>query len=497
MIIKKDKSTIQNYFQDNSGVSGAYADFVAIAENEDDISEFLVEMSKNKIPVTIVGALTGNTASGLAFGGAVLSLEKANSIGEIKQVDDNTAFIIVQSGAIVGDIKLKAYKNGWMYPPDPTEKNASIGGNISTNASGARGFKFGSTREYIQALKVIFSDGSKSFIKRGQTFADKNGNITFSTDKGVKHIKLPQYKLPCIKNAAGYYNYPYCDLIDIFIGQEGTLCVIVEAVLKLIPHFKEVFGGIIFFKNRSDAYSFVREIKFISQKTKEQKSLDCINAMSLEYFDKNALDLIKDDYPTIPLKVDAGIMFEQDVYDNCADLLINKWHDVMQRCNIDLDNVWFASDLSELDRFRLFRHAVPEHVNEIVKKSKMPKVGTDFAVPEGKLPGIVNFCKKKFEASGIFNLTFGHIGQNHLHANILASNKEEYEKSRKLYTDIACKVVELNGTVSAEHGIGKLRHIFLEKMLGVKGFKEMAEFKKSLDNSSILGQDNMFPKEYL
>ncbi|MDR0724088.1 MAG: FAD-binding oxidoreductase [Endomicrobium sp.] len=496
MIIKEDKSTIQNYFQDNSGVSGAYADFVAIVENEDDISEFLVKMSENKIPVTIVGALTGNTASGLAFGGAVLSLEKLNRISEVKQVDD-TAFITVQSGASLSDIKLKAYKNGWMYPPDPTEKSASIGGNISTNASGSRSFKFGSTREYVQALKVIFSDGAKSFIERGKVFADKNGNITFSTDRGVNHIKLPQYKLPCIKNAAGYYNYPNCDLIDVFIGQEGTLCVIVEAVLKLIPHFKEVFGGIIFFDNRNDAYSFVNEIKIVSKKAKIENIKDSVNVMSLEYFDKNALELIRDNYPTIPLKVDAGIMFEQDVYDNNADLLIDKWYDIMQKCNIDLDNVWFAENLSELEKFRVFRHAIPEHVNEIVKKNKMPKVGTDFAVPEGKLAEIVNFCQKEFESSGIFNLTFGHIGQNHLHANILASNKEEYEKCRKLYIDIACKVVELNGTVSAEHGIGKLRHIFLEKMLGIKGFKEMAEFKKSLDNSAILGQDNMFPKEYL
>jgi D-lactate dehydrogenase (cytochrome) len=169
----------------------------------------------------------------------------------------------------------------------------------------------------------------------------------------------------------------------------------------------------------------------------------------------------------------------------------------MHKCNIDLDNVWFASNLSELEKFRIFRRAIPEHVNEIIKKSKMPKVGTDFAVPEGKLSNIVNFCQKKFEASGIFNLTFGHIGQNHLHANILASNNEEYEKCRKLYTDIVCKVVKLNGTVSAEHGIGKLRHIFLETMLGIKGFKEMAGFKKSLDKSAILGQDNIFPKEYL
>lgn len=485
MIIKKDKSTTQNYFQDNSGVLGAHADSVAIAENEDDICKFLAEMSKNNVPVTVVGALTGNTAAGLAFGGRVLSLEKLNSIGAIRQIDKDTAFIRVGAGASLSNIKLKIYNSGWMYPPDPTEQSASIGGSISTNASGARSFKFGSTRRYVQALSVIFSDGSKSFIERGKFFADESGSIAFNTDKGVKRIKLPQYKLPYIKNAAGYYNYPNCDLIDIFIGHEGTICVIVDAVLRLIPHFREVFGGIVFLNNYNDMYRFISEIK------------EKLNAMSLEYFDNNALNLIRDKYPAIPLKTMFAIMFEQDVYDANVDLLMDKWYNIMRECNVDLDSVWFASNLNELERLKIFRHAIPERVNEIIRKSKIPKVGTDFAVPESRLHDMINFCQERFKELGVLNLTFGHIGQSHLHANVLASNKEEYEKCRKLYIDIACKVVEFNGTVSAEHGIGKIRHVFLKKMLGEEGFKEMAVFKKNLDNNCILGQDNIFPKKYL
>ena len=497
MIIKKDRSVIQNYFEDNSGVRGSNADFVAIAETEDDISLFLAEMSKTNTPVTVAGALTGNTAAGLAFGGVVLSLEKLNKISEIEKIDDNNATITVQVGAKTNDIKLKAYSAGWMYPPDPTEKTASIGGNIATNASGGRGFKFGVTRDYVKALKVVFSDGSISFVERGKYFADGNGVITFDTNKGKKHITLPTYHLPVIKNAAGYYNYPRADLIDVFIGSEGTLCVIVEVVLKLIIHFKEVFGGIIFFEKRLAAYEFVNKIKTISKKTKEKKLKNSISAMSLEYFDKNALLLIRNDYPIIPENVEAGIMFEQDVYEDNQEVLTEKWIEVIESSNIDLEKVWFASTIEEQEKFRIFRHRIPERVSEMVKKNKIPKVGTDFAVPEGKLSEIVDFCDKEFDKIGVFNLTFGHIGENHLHANIVATNKEEYEKCRRMYADIAVKVVELGGTVSAEHGIGKLKYIFLEKMLGEESFKEMAKFKKSLDQSGILGQGNIFPKKYI
>ncbi|MDR1434189.1 FAD-binding oxidoreductase [Candidatus Endomicrobiellum devescovinae] len=497
MIVKKDKDIIQNYFEDNSGVRGSNADFVAIAEKEEDIPVFLKEMSAKKIPITVAGALTANTASGLAFGGVVLSLEKLNKIGEIKKIDESHALITVQAGARVSDIKAKTYSEGWLYPPDPTEKNAFIGGNIATNASGGRGFKFGVTRDYVKALKVAFADGSIAVIERGKYFADKNGNMIFDTNKGKKKITLPKYVLPNIKNAAGYYNQPQADLTDILIGSEGTLCVFIESVLKLIPHFKEVFGGIIFFDDRNKAYEFVKRIKSISKRAKSENLKNSINAMSLEYFDKNALFLIKDDYPIIPENAEAGIMFEQDVYEDNSDILMEQWIKEIEDNGINLEKVWFASNLSDMEKFRVFRHKIPEKVNEIVKKNKIPKVGTDFAVPDGKLSTIIDFCEQEFKNTGVLNLTFGHIGENHLHANIIATNECEYEECRKMYIRIAQKVVELGGTVSAEHGIGKLRHAFLAKMLGEEGFKELAQFKKSLDTNGILGVDNIFPKQYL
>jgi D-lactate dehydrogenase (cytochrome) len=497
VIIKSDKNTIKNYFEDSSGVIGSSADFVAIAENECDICEFLIEMSKSRTPVTIVGALTGNTASGLAFGGSVLSLEKLNKISEINEINDNNALIVVQAGAKIRDIKLKAFEKGWMYPPDPTEQSASIGGNISTNASGGRGFKFGVTRDYVMALKVVFSDGSQGCFERGRYFANKSGEIIFDTNKNKKRVMLPKYCLPNVKNAAGYYNRQRADLVDVLIGSEGTLCVIVEAVLKLIPHFKEVFGGIIFFDSLNRLYEFVCKIKSISKMSKCGNVRNAINVMSLEYFDKNALSIVKSDYPAILENVVGGVMFEQDIYENNSDILMKKWIEVMDDSGIDLEKIWFASNLAQQEKLRVFRHRIPERVNEIVRKNNLPKIGTDFAVPEDKLLTIIDFCDKKFKRMGVFNLTFGHIGESHLHTNILASNEKEYKQCMYICSDIAQKTIDIGGTVSAEHGIGKLKHIFLKKMLGKRGFKEMSKLKKSFDESGILGQANIFPKDYI
>ena len=491
MIIKTDKDTFNHYLEDASGMIGANADKLFIPETKEDVSLLLKECSDKKIPVTVAAGCTGVTGGCLAYGGVILSTEKFNSIGQIQEISKDKALITVGSGTIVNQIKSYVLENGWMYAPDPTEKNATIGGNISTDASGGRGFKYGTTRKYINEIEIVFCDGSFAKIKRGETFADDNGTVILKTNSGTKTLQLPKYNLPHIKNAAGYYNYKNADLIDIFIGHEGTLGVIISAELILIRPFEMLFGGIIFFDKKETSWDFVKEVRELSEKNKKTGSLD-INAMSVEYFDKNALNLIKPYYPIIPNNVDAGILFEQDCTKDTYDTLMEKWINIIEKYGINTDDVWFASNAKEQEEFRIFRHKIPEVVNEIVKKNKIPKVGTDVAVPHNKLHEMIYFCEQKFTENKLFNLTFGHIGESHLHANIIASTNEEYEKCRKIYLEIAQKAVSLGGTVTAEHGIGKVKHPFLLAMLGNEGIEEMRKFKLSLDPSNILGRDNMF-----
>ena len=490
MIIKTDKDTTKKYFEDSSGMLGAFADKVYIPENKQDVIEIIELANKTKNPVTVAAGCTGVTGGCLAYGGSVLSTEKLNNIGNIKEISKDKALVTVGAGAIVNRIKEFVLQNGWMYPPDPTEKNATIGGNISTDASGGRGFKYGTTRNYINAIEIILPDGSYAKIVRGKIFADDNGIINFETSKGIKTIILPKYELPKIKNAAAYYNYKNADLIDVFIGHEGTLGVIISAELILIKPFEQLFGGIIFFENREKSWAFVKEIREFSIKNKNSKTE--ITALSLEYFDKNALNLIKPFYPIIPENVDAGILFEQDCSKDNYDVLMEKWVDIIEKYGINIDNVWFASNVKQQEEFRIFRHKIPETVNEIVRKNKIPKVGTDVAVPHDKLKEMILFCEQKFNENKLLNLTFGHIGESHLHANIIASTQEEYNRCKELYLEIAKKAVELGGTVTAEHGIGKVKHHFLKAMLGDKGIEELRKFKLSLDKNNIIGRDNLF-----
>jgi D-lactate dehydrogenase (cytochrome) len=168
MIIKTDESIMQSYLADESGLSGGHAHTVYIPENEKELIDLVKDLAKKKVHITVSGAGTGVVGGRVPFGGCIISLEKLKKVFEIKKVSDTEAVVSSQAGTTVKEIKEFAGRRGWMYPPDPTEQNSSLGGNIATNASGSRGFKFGATRKYIKSLKIVLSNGDVLDIKRGQ-----------------------------------------------------------------------------------------------------------------------------------------------------------------------------------------------------------------------------------------------------------------------------------------------------------------------------------------
>ena len=488
MIYKKDKDIIKSYFSDQSGITNGFADAVVLVESEKDVVDFLIEASSSKTPVSVSGAGTGVTGGRIPFCGIVLSTELLNKVVKIDKTHNT---ITVQPGVSVKTIKETAATIGCIYAPDPTEQNSSIGGNLATNASGSRGLKYGPTRNYVLRLRVVLSNGEILNLTRGQCVSDKNDQLKLPTLSGkIITVTLPKYTLPKIKNAAGYFNNYPVDAVDIFIGQEGTLGVITEAELQLLPQKNKLIGGVVFFRDMRNSWKFVENAK---------KNI-AIEPMSLEYYDKNALALLISSYPLIPAYADAAIFFEQEIDTKTQDeaIISAQWAKLIEESGASTDDVWFSSSTSSLqETFRQMRHSLPEKVNEIVAKNKLPKVGTDIAVPDKSFKEMLEFYYSKFSSCGMQWLVFGHIGESHLHANILPKTQEEYLKCKELYLLLVKKAISLGGTVSAEHGIGKLKHLFLSEMLGENGLKELSIFKKQLDPASILCQGNIFPKELL
>lgn len=493
MIIKSDKDVIEAYLHDESGLSGAFCEKVLIPENYSEVSAILKEASSNNIPLSISGAGTGVTGGRLPFGGTVLSLEKLDAIISVKP-----GSMTVQAGVPITKIHEAAGSIGYFYPPDATEWDASIGGNIATNASGSRSFKYGSTRQYIDSIKVILADGEMLDIPRGKYLA-KGQTIEILNPKSetLNKIQIPNIQMPNIKNAAGYYSKPGMDLIDLFIGSEGTLGVVVEAQLKLLPITGYTFAAFAFFDANEQALAFVKDAKSETFLNREKNNANGLNALAMEYFDKNSLVLLRKKFGNIPSGKNAAIFFEEEITPEREPVFLDDWAALLEKNGVNIESVWSATEPEKEAEFKKIRHELPVLVNEIVRSRGIAKVGTDIAVPWGKFPEMFSFYVKELSASGMDHLVFGHIGDDHLHANILPKNETERKKAKEIYLRFARAAVALGGTVSAEHGIGKLKHAFLREMYGEQGISEMARLKKYLDPKMILGRDNIFPCERL
>jgi len=497
MIIKTQADDLQNYLIDASNMQGAYAEKLFIPETREEIAEILKEANEKNIPVTISGARTGTVGGAIPFGGVLISLEKLNRIKEI-----NDDFAVVQSGVLLTDFQKAVDQKNSFYPPDPTEWSCQIGGTVATNASGARSFKYGATRKYVERLEVVLPNGDLLNLKRGEVFSN-NGFVELETENGNKiKAKVPTYLQPDTrKNTSGYFSDKNPDAIDLFIGSEGTLGVITEIELKLLPKPEGFLSGIVFFENEKDLLNFVdeaRSISFETRKINNQQSAisNQIDATLLEYFDENSLSFIKEKFPETPENMQGAIFFEQETSAENEDALFEQWNALLEKHNADTDKSWFTTTASDLQKMRDFRHALPVSVNERIVRYKQRKVGTDMAVPDEKFASFLRFYKQKLNQSELDYVIFGHIGDNHLHANILPKDETEARKAKHLYGRFIAQAIMLGGTISAEHGIGKLKRHYLYVMYGERFLSEMAQLKRAFDPNGILGRGNMFDVKF-
>ncbi len=493
MQVKTQRDELENYLIDASNLPGGYSDKLFIPESAAEIAAILKDANEKSIPITISGARTGTVGGAIPFGGWVISLEKLNKIKEI-----NDEFVTVEGGVILTDLQNAVEAKKFFYPPDPTEWSCQIGGTVATNASGARSFKYGATRKFVRKLEIVLANGEIVNLKRGEVFA-KDGFIEIETKSGAKvKAKMPTYDAPNVrKNAAGYFSSEKTDAIDLFIGSEGTLGVVTEIELKILPEPKAFFSGIVFFENETDLLNFVSEARKFSFDSRNDQMENGIDASLIEYFDENSLKFTSEKFPEVPANVKGAIFFEQETTAENEDVLLENWNTLLEEHHADTENSWFTTNDRDRERMREFRHALPVAVNERVVKNKQKKIGTDMAVPDECFASFLRFYKQKLDESELDYVIFGHIGDNHLHANILPKNDVEAATARHLYGRFIAQAIMLGGTISAEHGIGKLKSKYLYVQYGERFLNEMAELKKAFDPHGILNRGVMFDAKFL
>ncbi len=481
MQTKSNPEEIQSFLGDASFIRDGHVESVVFPETIDEVSQILANANRNRTPVTVSGAGTGTVGGRVPFGGLLLATDKLNHIKSITP-DELGGFAVVEAGVVLADLQRAVDQQGLLYPPDPTERECFIGGTVATNASGARTFKYGPTRNYISRLKLVLASGEVLDLARGQTHADPDGRLRIGNNI---ELKLPDYRLPATrKNASGYFVAPGMDAIDLFIGSEGTLGVICEIEVKLLPKPLGLLSGVVFFTDEADVLALVAGAR-------KQAS-----ARALEFFDLESLNFLSTKYPSIPADAVAAIFFEQETTETNEEAVLESWMELLDQHHA-LSDSWFATNEQDQAKLREFRHQLPVLMNEWFSRYQQRKVSTDMAVPDDAFPGMFRLYKETLKASGLRYTIFGHIGDNHVHVNILPRDDIEGTRAREFYVQFLKYAASVGGTLSAEHGVGKLKRDYLRFFYTDVQLRQMAAIKNTLDPHGILGRGNIFSEELL
>ena len=466
MQTKSDPDEIQSFLSDASFIRDGHADRVVLPETIEEVAEVLAAANRDRTPVTVSGAGTGTVGGRVAFGGIVLATDGLNRIKSIENYRG-----VAEAGVILADFQRAVDQKGLLYPPDPTERGCFLGGTVATNASGARTFKYGPTRNYIERLKVVLASGEILDLHRGEK---------------IPKVPVLTYRPPATrKNAAGYFFAPDMDALDLFIGSEGTLAVICEIETRLVSKPQGLLSGVVFFAKESDVLAFVAEAKS-----------GAVDARALEFFDSESLNFLGLRYPEIPGAAVAAIFFEQETTDETEESILNAWLALLDKHHAFADS-WFATNEQDQARLREFRHQLPVLMNEWFAHYRQRKVSTDMAVPDEAFPGLFDLYKQTLRNSGLRYTIFGHIGDNHVHVNILPRDEDEGARARELYVQFLKYAASVGGTLSAEHGVGKLKRDYLRLFYNDDQLREMAALKKTFDPHGILGRGNILAEEFL
>ena len=427
-----------DYAHDELGGIHCLPEVLVRVQSKEEVSAIMKLAWERVIPVTVRGSGTGLVGAAVPIhGGILLETTKMN---KILKLDSNNLTVTVQPGVLLMELAAFAEENDFLYPPDPGEKSATIGGNISTNAGGMRAVKYGVTRDYVRALTVVLPNG-----------------------------EIQTFGAAVAKNSSGY------SLKDLVIGSEGTLCIICEAVLKLVPLPKVSVSLLVPFPDMKSAIEAVPHIirSKITPTAIEYMSRDTI-LFSESYLGKRFPDTKNDAYILLTFDGNSSQQVDQDM-STVAELCLGLG--ALDAYIVDTDerkkSVWSARGA----------------FLEAIKASTTEMDECDVVVPGNRVDTFIKYTHDLADEFGVRIPSFGHAGDGNLHVYICrdALNDEDWEKTLSACFDrMYKKAVELGGLVSGEHGIGYAKKEFLRRQYGETPIALMQGIKQVFDPKNIL-----------
>ena len=427
-----------DYAHDELGGISRMPEVLVRVQNTQQVSAVMRHAYERNIPVTVRGSGTGLVGAAVPLHGGILL--ETTRMNKILALDPNNLTVTVQPGVLLMELAAFAEENDFLYPPDPGEKSATIGGNISTNAGGMRAVKYGVTRDYVRALTVVLPNG-----------------------------EIQTFGAAVAKNSSGY------SLKDLIIGSEGTLAIICEAVLKLVPLPKVSVSLLVPFPDMKTAIEAVPEIirSKITPTAIEYMSRDTI-LFSESYLGKRFPDTKNDAYILLTFDGNSEAQVDQDM-STVADLCLRIG--ALDAYIVDTDerkkSVWSARGA----------------FLEAIKASTTEMDECDVVVPGNQVDTFIKYTHELAEEFHVRIPSFGHAGDGNLHVYICrdALNDADWEKTLSdCFDRMYAKAVELGGLVSGEHGIGYAKKEFLRRQYGETPIALMQGIKQVFDPKNIL-----------
>jgi len=502
--------------EDAAHFAGGHADGVARPRSEQDVARLLTASTR----VLPVGAQSSLTGGATPDGGLVLSTVRMTSIQEAGQ-----RLFRAEAGVPIQTLQELLHQGGAWYAPSPTYTGAFAGGVVATNAAGASTFKYGTTRTWTEGLTVVLACGHVLDITRGEVTANQAREFEIDCPCGRRTLRHGSYQMPDVpKVSAGYFAAPGMDLIDLFIGAEGTLGVVTSVTFRVLPEPPSVAWAMVPVRSESGAVALVDALRRASQDTWRLGDRSGIDVAAIEHVDRRCLDILREDgidrKHDITVPIDAELMLlvqlelpagttPADGYAQTAVALGTDAPDTPLIRFLRLLDTFGALDDAQMawpgerrriEQFLAFRESAPAGVNRRVGDAKrdvdsrIEKTAADMIVPYEHFGAMLAIYREGYTRRGLDFAIWGHISDGNVHPNVIPRSYADIEAGREAILEFGREVARLGGCPLAEHGVGRssVKQALLQQLYGDEGVSEMRTLKSVLDPRGKLAPGVIF-----
>ena len=475
---------------------------------------------RNGQPILPIGAQSSLTGGATPFGDIVLTTDRLQSIvveGDRVRVGAGVPLQVVQDELSTA---------GRWFPPVPTYLGAFAGGAVATCAAGAATFKYGSVREWVEGLTVVLAGGDVLTIARDECRSE-TGRFTIATSGGDRTIRIPELRMPDVpKRSAGYHVAPGMDLIDLFIGSEGTLGVIAEATFRTAALPGGLCRALVPVPSEEVAVALVGELRSAAIETWRTNDPLGVDISAIEHIDARSIAVVREDGVDRKLEIalpsGSAVALLIDLELSPAAAGSNLWSQlesvrdgdvpdaplvrfcrILDRAGV-LDDAEIAlpGDRSRAAAFAELREAVPAGVNRRIALAKqvdggISKTAADMIVPFGRFGDMLRQCRILFGERGLDLAVWGHISDGNVHPNLIPRHADDVAKGCEAILELGEWVIAAGGCPLAEHGVGRnpIKQQLLRRLYGSAGVDAMRAVKLSLDPNGLLARGVIFPAQ--